>query len=217
LHTFVWRNWQLAPVKKLAKVVGAPKAAIIRMAKAMGLPPQSRITLDAERRSALTVIRRNWHLLPYEQLLALLEWTPEQLAFSLREDDFLYVKLGNLKPRCEPLVYATPGREVLAREQQIAATVRDEFGGGLPQIQDPLFGFVSRLSEKRSSARASRRPLPSFLLLVLWTLWGPSARRPRQNVPRGIPRPFGGYRRGWSLAARGVVQAGSVPLDARAQ
>ena len=27
------------------------------------------------------------------------------MAFTLREDDFLFVKLGNLKPRCEPLRY----------------------------------------------------------------------------------------------------------------
>ena len=39
-------------------------------------------------RGYITLIRRNWHLLPYEQLLELVEMTPEQLAFTLREDDF---------------------------------------------------------------------------------------------------------------------------------
>ncbi len=45
-------------------------------------------------RGYVTLIRRNWQLLPYEQLLELLEMTPEQLAFTLREDDYLWVKLG---------------------------------------------------------------------------------------------------------------------------
>ncbi len=67
---------------------------------------------DQRRRSALTVIRRNWHLLPYDQLLALLGWTARQLAYTLREDDFLFIKLGSVKPPCEPLhLYSPPGAE----------------------------------------------------------------------------------------------------------
>ena len=48
-------------------------------------------------RGYVTLIRRNWHLLPYDQLLELLGMTPEQLAFTLREDDYLWIKLGSLK------------------------------------------------------------------------------------------------------------------------
>ena len=40
-------------------------------------------------RGYITIIRRNWHLLPYEQLLELVQMTPEQLSFALREDDAL--------------------------------------------------------------------------------------------------------------------------------
>jgi hypothetical protein len=41
--------------------------------------------------------------LPYAQLLTLLDKTPERLAFTLREDEFLWITLGSLKPRCEPI------------------------------------------------------------------------------------------------------------------
>src|SRR5262245_42019476 len=87
VHAFVWRNWTLVPMARLAKVLQAKPQEVRRMGEAMGLPPPPRISADLQRRSALTVIRRNWHLLPYEQLLQLLDWTPEKMAFTLREDD----------------------------------------------------------------------------------------------------------------------------------
>src|SRR4051794_11668093 len=71
-HAFVWRNWSLVPVERLAKVMGAKPADIERMGRAMGLGDPPHISADLQRRSYLTVIRRNWHLLPYDQLLTLL-------------------------------------------------------------------------------------------------------------------------------------------------
>ena len=88
LHAFVWRNWQLVPARRMGEVVGASAGDIVRLGRSMGLTGPPRITVEQQRRSALTVIRRNWHLLPYEQLLQLLGWTAEQMAFTLREDDF---------------------------------------------------------------------------------------------------------------------------------
>ena len=114
----------------------------------MGLGNPPRITGDQQARSYLTVIKRNWHLLPYEQLLQLLGWTPEQMGFTLREDDFLYIKLGNLKPQCEPLRYQPPDEATLQREREIARIVREEFpeAGRAPAAE--LFGFVAELSRK---------------------------------------------------------------------
>jgi len=154
LHAFIWRNWQLVPVERMAKVVGAQPEDILRIGRAMGFSGPPRIKADQRRRSYITVIRRNWHLLPYEQLLELLGWTPEQMAYTLREDDFLFVKLGNLKPRCEPLRYAAPDAETLKREGEIAGVIRGEFPDGVGEVHDPLFSFVARLSRKPSG------PLP---------------------------------------------------------
>jgi hypothetical protein len=148
LHAFVWRNWTLVEVEQMAAAVGAKASDIERMGKAMGLSGPPAISKDQRRRSYITVIRRNWHLLPYEQLLDLLGWTPEKMAFTLREDDFLYVKLGNLKPQCEPLRYAPPDAATLEREREIAKIMRREFPQGLGPVSDPPFGFVSRLSRK---------------------------------------------------------------------
>jgi len=152
LHAFVWRNWPLVTPQRMARVVGAKPANIVRMGRAMGLGDPPRITRDQLARSYLTVIKRNWHLLPYEQLLELLEWPAERLAFTLREDDFLFIKLGSLKPQCEPLRYQPPDEKSLQREREIAHIVREEFPAGAIKDEEPLFGFVAKLSSRPSSA-----------------------------------------------------------------
>ncbi len=154
LHAFVWRNWTLVPTERIAQTVGATAEQIQQLGAAMGLPKPPSISTQQWRRSALTIIRRNWHLLPYEQLLTLLQWTPEQMEFSLREDDFLYVKLGNLKPKCEPIRYQPSNPATQQREHEIANTVQKTFPQGLPKTTSPLFQFVQDLS-KASPAPAS--------------------------------------------------------------
>ena len=125
LHAYVWRNWQLVPAGRLAEVVGAAPEQIIALGRAMGLSGPPAVDANVQRRSAITVIRRNWHLLPYEQLLALLGWTDQELAYSLREDDFLYIKLGSLKPHCEPLRLQPTRRHAdRGRAAAIATVVR---------------------------------------------------------------------------------------------
>ncbi|MCC6820090.1 MAG: hypothetical protein IT579_05095, partial [Verrucomicrobia subdivision 3 bacterium] len=81
-------------------------------------------------------------------LLDLLDWTPEQLAFTLREDDFFFIKLGSHKPQCEPVRYHPPEDRALRREREIAEIVREEFPAGAVEPAEPLFSFVSQLSRK---------------------------------------------------------------------
>ncbi len=147
LHAYVWVNWELVPAERLAEVVGATPGQILAVGKSMGLPNPPPITPVQRKRSYITVIRRNWHLLPYEQMLTLLGWTAEEMAFTLREDDFLYIKLGHHKPKCEALNYAPPSETVRARASQIAATVKQYFPRGLAADGEPLFDFVRQLSE----------------------------------------------------------------------
>src|SRR4051812_28539609 len=67
LHAVVWRNWQLVEPARLAKVLGASEEQIVRLAESMGLPPAGHPSPDLVRRAYITILRRNWHLLPYEQ------------------------------------------------------------------------------------------------------------------------------------------------------
>ena len=152
LYAFVWRNWQLVPARRMAEVVGASAGDIVRLGRSMGLAGPPRITVEQQRRSAVTIIKRNWHLLPYEQLLQLLGWTAEEMAFSLREDDFLIIKLGNLKPQCERLVYRPPDVRTRERARAIAGVLQAEFPEGVGQPEQPLFEFVKELSRLPKAA-----------------------------------------------------------------
>lgn len=125
LHAFIWRNWNLVPSERMARVVGAKPRQIAEIARAMGLGDEDVLSAAKRERIYLSIIRRNWHLLPYEQLLELLDWTPARMDEALREDDFLWHKLGQLKPRCERLEYREPTQEMRRREAEIAAIVRE--------------------------------------------------------------------------------------------
>jgi hypothetical protein len=151
IHEFVWRNWNAVEPAKLAKILGASVQDITTLAESMGLPP-SAVPPEQMERGYITLIRRNWHLLPYEQLLELLEMTPERLAIMLREEDFLWIKLGGLKPKCEPLRYHPPDEAARRRAAEIRRVVEEDFGEEIRRPAEPRFDFVRQLST----------PLPSF-------------------------------------------------------
>jgi hypothetical protein len=165
VHEFVWRNWNVVEPVKLAKILGATVQDITALAVSMGLPPEPKVPPELRERGYITLIRRNWHLLPYEQLLELVEMTPQRLAFMLREEDFLWVKLGRLKPRCEPLRYNPPDEAARRRAVEIRRVVEADFGEELRRPAESRFDFVRQLS----------KPLPSF-----------SRPKPREDRPPSL-------------------------------
>ena len=77
---------------------------VLKLGAMLGLPAKPQLTEDQLRRIYITVIRQNWHVLPHEQLIELLGWDRARYEFTLKEDDFLWSKLGlGVKPRCERL------------------------------------------------------------------------------------------------------------------
>ncbi|MCU0916897.1 MAG: alpha-amylase family protein [Planctomycetes bacterium] len=146
LHAFVWRNWEMAALERMADVLGTTPDKVHTLGESMGLPPHRTPPAEYQQRGYITLIRRNWHLLPYEQLLQLLDWDAEKLAFTLREDDFLWAKLGSLKPACAPLRYAEPNEAVTQRCAQIKTLVSTHFGDPLATPGVPRFDFVRELS-----------------------------------------------------------------------
>ena len=146
MHAFVWRNWGLVPAGRLAEVLGTSERNVRKVAVSMGL--ERRPAVDPAWTSSkgyITLLRRNWHLLPYDQILMLLGKSQEELEWDLYEDDFLFVKLGRKKPLCEHLVYEKPTKEMKARCREIARIVKEEplgqevprfdFFAGLPVIE----------------------------------------------------------------------------------
>ena len=151
VHEFVWRNWNVVEPAKLARLLGTSVGNVQAMAESMGLPPAATIPPEMKTRGYISLIRRNWHLLPYDQLLEIVEMTPERLAFALREDDFLWIKLGSLKPKCEPICYHAPDEAAKQRAAEIRRVVETDFGETIRRLGEPRFDFVRRLSTPLTS------------------------------------------------------------------
>ncbi len=118
LCAFVFRNWGMIENKKLAEVVGATEFDIISLAFEMGLPAIS-VDSNWKKYGYLTIIRANWHLLDYEQICILLDWTEERLAYVIKEDDFFGVKLGGFKPGNKKLTWHEFDRSSLMHIQNV--------------------------------------------------------------------------------------------------
>ena len=146
MSAYVWRNWGLVDKGRLAEVVGARAEDLTAVAVQMGLEPEPAVLPEWKRRGYITIIRRNWHLLPYDQLLRLLDVTRDELYFSLMEDDFLWVKLGSVKPKCEVLRWSAGMREEgQGKRERIAAILKEE-GLDPRASEEPRFTFVQDIS-----------------------------------------------------------------------
>jgi len=160
MHAFVWRNWSLVEGRRLAAVLNTTTENVEKVARSMGLPPQGKISpYWQSSRGYITVLKRNWHLLPYDQLIEVLGTDRHALADSLQEDDFLFIKLGSIKPQCEPLKYIEPTDEQNRRAAQIAETVRRELGENWYTMpEEPRFAFIDRLSQPATPIADTEKP-----------------------------------------------------------
>ena len=112
-HASIFRMWETVPAKRIAEALNLSQEVIEKVATDMGLPKQENMG-EWDTKGYITTIRNLWYLLPYEQLLKVLGWTEERLAHVLKEEDFLYEKLGSFKPLCENI---TPP-DTLSEEQE---------------------------------------------------------------------------------------------------
>lgn len=147
VHAVVWRNWQLVEPARLAKVLGTTTERVQDLAVSMGLPRYTVVPTQMIERGYMTLVRRNWHLLPLEQIMQLLDVSDEDMAFKLREDDGLFWKLGFLRPNCPRVTYAEPNAAALARAAEIKQLVDEQFGDRLKAPVERRFDFVSQLSK----------------------------------------------------------------------
>ena len=191
MHALVWRNWSVVEPARLAKVLDTSVENVLAVAESMGLPPAQPIPAEQAARGYVTVIRRNWHLLPYDQLLVLLGMSADQLAYTLREDDFLFVKLGLLKPACPPLRYTAPTDEAKKRAAEIKQTVQEVFGGELLEPGEPRFGFIQEFARTRhAGGKAAPQEKPGTGLRYIYSycaLYGDALANPNLDpYPDGL-------------------------------
>jgi len=221
LYLFVWRNWELANLDRMARVVDATPAQVEALGRSMGLPPKPRLSADSLKRIYITVIRQNWHVLPEAQIRELLGWSEEKFAFTLKEDDFLDVKLGRVKPACPPLRYAPPTRAEQRRAAEIRTTVERWFATELRQPEEPRCAFVEQLSipERRVLAAPARTLAPGEIALSRgWSFAAPGGAALAAALERfrgGLPEGAAGSRTfEVRLKNANDLQAGGFRIDA---
>lgn len=156
----IWRNWEMVPPATLARVLKTDEATIIALAADLGLRVPPRVSPRWLERGYVTIIRANWHLLPYDQLLELLGWTADRLAYVLREDDFLWCKLGNLKPK----IALTVAKALTPDEREHTRRIRDTMQRHFPDLQAPdtdePFGFLKDFESSVPVAPATPLAFP---------------------------------------------------------
>lgn len=146
-YAFIFRNWNLTRLDRLAAVLNTTPEKIEETARIMGLPPYKEPVWKTDQ-IYITLLRRNWHLLPWEQILILLETTPEKLAFNLKEDDFLWIKLGSLKPVCSPVQYRQPTESDRKELEKISSIFMKDFTTDLSNIkEESRFAFIEDLKK----------------------------------------------------------------------
>ncbi len=150
LSAYVWRNWGLVPTERLAAVVGATVADMNEIAGEMGLAPNPHVLSEWRRRGYITIARRNWHLLPYDQLIRLLDMTRGEFAFCLKEDDSLFAKMGLLKPACSRLEWSRGAAMAGSEGRRRIASVLAEEGIDPNAGEEPRFAFVKEYAAAES-------------------------------------------------------------------
>jgi hypothetical protein len=143
LHAAVWRNWEVVDSDALARVLDASTDEIEGVARSMGFGGRRTVSERTRDRLYMTIIRRNWQLLDYEQICELVGWDAVTMDVALREDDFLWAKLGSVKPAADRLRYRTPSAEEEAHAARIARFMAEERGLDVDEAE-PLFAFEER-------------------------------------------------------------------------
>jgi hypothetical protein len=187
----------------MAAVVGARPSAILALGSSMGLRTKPTLTADQLRRIYITVIRQNWHLLPEEQIIQLLGWSRQRFEFTLKEDDFLSVKLGP-KPLCETLRAFQPDAAQRAQAARIRRVVREILGPAEREPAEEPFHFVGELSGPARDLLRERSARAEAGEIDLTNGWhvaeppeqslGPAAERLRDYLRAAMGAELGGPR-----------------------
>ena len=145
-QTVLLRNYSLVPTATLASVLGTSVETIELEAKRLGIE-KLKYNPKWKEQGYINIIKNNWHLVPYDQLLELLDMDEETLAYNLKEDDFLGVKLGDFKAYAESVKYAPLTKEEMSTTERLANVVKAEF---IDNYAEP-FNFYQKAPKVQTS------------------------------------------------------------------
>lgn len=171
----VWRNWGYILVERIAKALGTSCEKICEAAEQLGLNPKEPVNPAWEKRGFLTTIRENWHLCTYDQILTLLNISAEELAFILKEDDFMWIKLGGMKPTVDVPKYAPLTDEELQQTKKIATMLKHNFvteAGYTDNAFAFIDGFQEPPTEVKSASKEMARADSLCMIYPYFALYG---------------------------------------------
>lgn len=125
-QTVILRNYGLVTTKNIANALRCAPKRIEIEATRLGIERIQYNSLWREK-SYLTIIRNNWNLLNYDQLLTLLDMSEEELSYNLDNNDFLGIKLGGFKPEVEPIYYKKLNKEELKETHKVKRIISKYF------------------------------------------------------------------------------------------
>lgn len=181
----IWRNWELVPVGRLAAILKTSEDNILKAAGDMGLSVPPDIEEKWLSRGYVTIIRNNWHLLPYEQLLQLLGWTAEKMAYALKEEDFLWHKLGNLKPSAQPVFF----RKLTAAEEKETLNIKGIVKANFPELKfsEKPFGFLGKFEKPFKKSSPEKRKFDPQFIYSYSAIYGDALMNPElEPFPDGM-------------------------------
>ena len=119
----IFRNYGYVSCESIARVLACDSDTVRTEAARLGL---ANVTMheDFYKRGYITIIRSNWYLLPYSQICDLIDVSEERLAYILKNEDFLDVKLGGFKPLCKDIVYTPLTSEEIITTEKISKVVK---------------------------------------------------------------------------------------------
>ncbi len=148
-QTLLFRLWGMVSLEKLGEVLECSVEAVREELLRLGLNPDRPVNPAWRERGYITLLRDTWHTLTMEQQCTLLDITQEELDTILREDDFLWVKFGWLKPVTDGAKYRPLTEEEKSRTDEIRSLLKsfDEKIGPFP---DSAFEFVNEYYKEAS-------------------------------------------------------------------
>ena len=101
-QTVILRLYGVIKSNRIAKTPNCDTQTVEREAEKLGLGG-IKFTPEFREKGYITPLRAVWNILPYEQIITLLDMDESTLDYNLKEDDFLDCKLGGFKPYCNPV------------------------------------------------------------------------------------------------------------------
>ncbi len=132
----IFRCWEMIPAEKIAKVLQTTPEMVREHAEKMGLKAQKNLE-EWVQKGYISILRNVWQILPYEQILELLDWDEARLNYVLKEDDFLNVKFGWFKFDSPKVVY----RPLTAEEEQATKLIKTAMEQNLASVEETAKPF----------------------------------------------------------------------------